>query len=652
MGNQMKGFVRLRTRRIEKLYLPTTIAAGVLVVLFSVWQLATDPVDERWFILVGLTILSGTATLRIPGTPVNFSISDSFTMAAALLFGPAAGTVTVAVDGLVISVGLARRGLPPRKTLYNATAPPLAMWIAAQVFFLLVGTESMAQVQISAERLIVPLTVFAALFFFLNTGLIAVAIAFERGVAVVTMWRQHFLGLWLTYFGGAAVAGLLIVLVQGRNPDLLVLMLLAPIPLIIYATFRNAVGRMQDRVGHLDQVNQMYLCTIEALAQAIDAKDQVTHGHLRRVQQYAVTLARAIGVNEEPQLRALEAASLLHDIGKLAVPEHILNKPSTLTPAEFDKMKEHASIGADILSQIGFPYPVVPIVRHHHERWDGKGYPAGLAAEEIPIGARILSVVDCFDALTSDRPYRSKLTHEEAIKLVQSRSGTMYDPHVVQTFVEVLESAPVMPRSVVPSAVLSNITRNALTEPGRSSGGAYDAEALGVLFDLGAAASAGAGPGDALWRLQAVLQRVMPADIVAVYVYNAEADCLVAAHVTHAAAITGTTINRGQRLTGWVAANRRTINSDAALDLGNLAMKLDPTPQACLSTDISADGELLGVLTLYSTRGQPFTDAHIPIVEVTARGLAGLLGARPAVATTQDTSATAPAAATPSQRIH
>ncbi len=148
------------------------------------------------------------------------------------------------------------------------------------------------------------------------------------------------------------------------------------------------------------------------------------------------------GSTDDAQLRALEAASLLHDVGKLAVPDHILNKPSTLTPTEFENMKRHANVGADILAAIGFPYPVVPIVRHHHESWDGTGYPAGLAAEEIPIGARILSVVDCFDALTSDRPYRTRLSREEAIRVVQSRSGTMYDPRVVSTFVTMLESSP------------------------------------------------------------------------------------------------------------------------------------------------------------------------------------------------------------------
>jgi putative nucleotidyltransferase with HDIG domain len=147
---------------------------------------------------------------------------------------------------------------------------------------------------------------------------------------------------------------------------------------------------------------------------AIDAKDQVTHGHIRRVQTRAVFLAKKVGVTEEQQIRAIEAAALLHDTGKLAVPEHILNKPGRLTFEEFEKMKLHASVGAEILSAIDFPYPVVPIVRHHHENWDGSGYPSGLAGIDIPIGARILAVVDCFDALTSDRPYRPRLSDKEA----------------------------------------------------------------------------------------------------------------------------------------------------------------------------------------------------------------------------------------------
>ncbi len=176
---------------------------------------------------------------------------------------------------------------------------------------------------------------------------------------------------------------------------------------------------------------------------AIDAKDDVTHSHVRRVQAYAVGMARALGFTDESTLKAIEAAALLHDTGKLAVPEHILNKPGKLTPSEFEKMKLHVDVGADILSLVDFPYPVVPIVRCHHENWDGTGYPRGVKGEAIPIGARILSVVDCFDALTSDRPYRRAMTEEAALGILRERSGKMYDPAVVDMFIKVFRDIPV-----------------------------------------------------------------------------------------------------------------------------------------------------------------------------------------------------------------
>src|SRR5262249_5572813 len=162
-----------------------------------------------------------------------------------------------------------------------------------------------------------------------------------------------------------------------------------------------------------------------------EAKDGVTSDHIHRVQAYAMGLAKALGLTDEPTLKAIEAAALLHDTGKLAIPEHILNKPGKLTAHEFDTMKMHVDIGAGLLSSIDFPYPVVPIVRAHHENWNGTGYPRGLKGEEIPIGARILSVVDCFDALTSDRPYRPALDDEAAITIILQNRGKMYDPLVV-----------------------------------------------------------------------------------------------------------------------------------------------------------------------------------------------------------------------------
>src|SRR5437762_7317516 len=145
-------------------------------------------------------------------------------------------------------------------------------------------------------------------------------------------------------------------------------------------------------------------------------------------------------------------------MGKLAVPEYILNKPGTLTAAEFEKMKLHAPVGADILSAIDFPYPVVPIVRHHHENWTGGGYPDGIAGEDIPIGARILSVVDCFDALTSDRPYRRRMTDEDALAILRERSGKMYDPAVVETFTRVYRGLQVEKDAPEHREVLQRVT--------------------------------------------------------------------------------------------------------------------------------------------------------------------------------------------------
>ena len=325
-----------------------------------------------------------------------------------------------------------------------------------------------------------------------------------------------------------------------------------------YLTFRTAVDRVGDSNRHLSELNRLYLSTIETLAMAIDAKDQITHGHIRRVQSYAVGLAREIGIKDESEIKAIEAAALLHDMGKLAVPEYILNKPGKLTGAEFEKMKLHASVGADILSSIDFPYPVVPIVRHHHENWDGKGYPDGIKSTDIPIGARILSVVDCFDALTSDRPYRPELSDDEALKILIERRGNMYDPQVVDTFIKVY-------KQIAPEPLQLPVSRNALREITTSSvnGGAFVAAGLSRLDDITASAEemltlyelarALAGnanlstTGDVIMNH---LRRLIPFSQSALYFYDVQSDEVVARHAVGdiSSSIKGLRIPLGERL--------------------------------------------------------------------------------------------------------
>src|SRR6185436_17905012 len=324
---------------------------------------------------------------------------------------------------------------PIHRLLFNLAAPAIAIWISATVFFLFPGIEPRAIHSTPLPDLVLPLTTFTALYFLLNSWLVAIAVGLETEQSATLIWWTRFTWLAVNYFSGASVAALIVTYMRELSPS--ALLVIVPLLVVSYLTFKTAMGRMEDSNKHLSELNRLYLSTIETLAMAIDAKDQITHGHIRRVQSYAVGLAKYVGITDQSLIKAIEAAALLHDMGKLAVPEYILNKPGKLTAAEFEKMKAHASVGADILSAIEFPYPVVPIVRHHHENWDGTGYPAGLKGTDIPIGARILSVVDCFDALTSDRPYRPRLSDSDALAILIERRGSMYDPLVVDTFVRV-----------------------------------------------------------------------------------------------------------------------------------------------------------------------------------------------------------------------
>ena len=436
------GGIGLGFRRLPaagSTYVGLVIAAGALLLVMAGRQLSATPLGLEWYTLAGLTILSGSAVLRIAGTQVNFSISDVFTLTTTVLLGPAAGAIVVALDGLTISLRLTRRRpLPVMRVLFNATAPALAMWIAGQAFFFASGMDPLLHRAYRLDQIGGWLLVLACGYFVLNTGAVAIAVALHEREPLSAVWRKHFSELWVSYAGGALGAALVVFAIRAEGLVLPVLALPLLLALILHFAYRHATGRVADQLQHLAQVSRLQISTIESLAHAIDAKDCVTHAHIRRVQQDALRLAAAIGVRDDLQLKALEAAALLHDVGKLAVPEHILNKPGRLTPAEYEKMKTHAPVGAEILAEVDFPYPVVPIVRHHHESWDGTGYPDGLRGTDIPIGARILSIVDCFDALTSDRPYRRALTTAQARTILLERRGTMYDPLVIDAFLELV----------------------------------------------------------------------------------------------------------------------------------------------------------------------------------------------------------------------
>ena len=608
-------------------YVGVIVAVGIATIFQSLFDILRDPKGWDWTILAILTLVSGSATVRLPSLPATISVSETFVFTSVLLFGPAAGTLTVALDAFIISFWAHKKGDPLYKIVFNVCALPLTIWLAAHLFFIVAGIEPLADSDspVVIKNLLLPLLIFTVAYFGLNSWIITFAIALEKRLPPVKIWRDNFVWLSLNYFGGASVAALLVS--YTRDLDFTYLAVIVPLLVVLYFTFSMSMGRVEDANRHLTQLNSLYMSTIETLAMAIDAKDQITHGHIRRVQTYAVALAKAMGVTEEKLIRAVEAAALLHDMGKLAVPEYILNKPGPLTPAEFEKMKLHASVGADILSAIEFPYPVVPIVRHHHESWDGSGYPDKLAGSAIPIGARILSVVDCFDALTSDRPYRPRLPDRDAIRVLRERRGTMYDPLVVDTFIRLHPTIvcpdashaphPLAAITMASGAAITGIDRSLRLEDITASSGEVVS-----LFALAHALGTEIKIADVGGITFGHLRRLVPHSFGVLFIYSEEKDQLVAAHASgeSASLLIGITVAVGQRLTGWVAANRQTIrNSDPILDLGEVAKTVSPRPRSCLSTPLTSGPSLVGVLTLYSAHQDFFSEEHERLIEAVAR---------------------------------
>ena len=620
-----------------RLYVWAVSTAGIAIVLHSIFEVPQGKFGYEWFVLAGLTLLSGSFTIRIPTIPARLSVSETFVFTAAILFGPAAATIIVVLDSLIISLWLKKSSRRPARVIFNMAAPAIAIWVATHVFFLHAGVPPLYHAPQPVLSLVVPILILATLYFLLNSLLIAGAVGFENRTSPLTIWRQNFLWLSLNYFSGASVAALLLPYVQAEQGALLrVAGILLPLLLISYLTFKTALGRVEDATRHLTELNRLYLSTIETLAMAIDAKDQITHGHIRRVQHYAVGLAGRMGITEDAQLKAIEAASLLHDMGKLAVPEYILNKPGKLTAAEFETMKLHASVGAEILSAIDFPYPVVPIVRHHHESWDGTGYPDGLRGSDIPIGARILSVVDCFDALTSDRPYRPRLADADAIAILQQRRGNMYDPLVVDTFLthyeDLAPTTDLHTPQTLPALVNDFVSQETVdSRPSALDDIAASSEEMVVLFDLVRTLATMTTASELTELVANHVRRIIPASSWVLYLYNSTNDDLVAAHSTgeHSSHFNALRIRRGERLTGWVAANKKTIlNSDPVLDLGEMSRSLRPRLRSCLSVPVLHEEALLGVLSLYSIEAQAFSENHRRVSELVARQIAPLLRAQ------------------------
>jgi putative nucleotidyltransferase with HDIG domain len=609
--------------RLGRTYIAAVGVAGAAALAYSVYAVGQTGVLTDWHVLLlaVLTWVSGSFAVRIPKVPATIYVSEAFFFTLVLMYGGPSAAICMAIDGLLISVR--RRHNEPFRIIFNIAEPAVSVLAASAAFYLSYGKPPIATLGVQPPaiiELLLPVVAMAGVYFLFNSVLNAVAVAIETRQNPYRVWRD-FVFFALNNFGGASAA----LLIAGNS--FVVLAVVAPLVVISWFTFKASMARVEDANQHLLELNRLYLSTVETLAMAIDAKDQITHGHIRRVQVYARGLAESLDIEDTATLQAIDAAAVLHDMGKIGVPERILNKPGKLTPSEYDVIKGHTTIGAKILSNVDFPYPVVPIVRSHHENWDGTGYPDGLDAENIPIGARILAVVDCFDALTSHRPYRPALSDEEALAIVTARRGTMYDPRIVDLFLllqpqlsieantpgrdasafdELLHSPPAPPEVVESTGTASEeVTAQllSLSDLANELAGHTTVEDLAVALG---------------WRVR----QTVPCDLLVFYLRDRLTDDLIAAHASgaDAEALRGVRLGVGEGVSGWVALNRTTIrNSNGALDLGDRRALLAQPLDSVLATPLCARDVVVGVLSLYGIDREAFTADHQHMVEFAAR---------------------------------
>jgi diguanylate cyclase (GGDEF)-like protein/putative nucleotidyltransferase with HDIG domain len=607
-----------------KAFIGLVIAAGMASLLQAAIHQTSNNIAE-FICYLGIAILASRLRVTLPGITGTLSVNFLF-----ILVGIAELSYSEALTLGAVCM-LAQSLYPGRPSAIQLTFNVCAGSLSTALAYL-VYHNPLANELIVSRPLVLCLA--ASTYFIVNAGSIAVVISVSEGKPL----RQILVGCYFWsfpyYLVGAGIAGAIGWFSREFNWE--TSLLFVPAIYLIYRSYRLYLGKLEDEKRHVEEIAHLHLRTIEALALAIEAKDQTTHDHLQRVRIYAIEVAKELGMTGT-DLEALHAAALLHDIGKLAVPEHIIAKPGRLTPEEFEKMKIHTVVGAEILERVRFPYPVVPIVRAHHEKWDGSGYPYGLKGAEIPIGARILSAVDYLDALASDRQYRRAMPLDEVMQRLSAESGKSFDPKVVDVLKKryrtlenlalaqsaadgnmALPTALKITRGPAPAAGFENATVS--DSPGReatflSSIAAARQEAQS-LFELSQDLGASLSLGETLSVFSVKLKPMVPYDAIAIYILRD--DVLIPEYVNgdNYRLFSSLRIPLGDGLSGWVAQNKKPIvNGNPSVEPGYLN---DPdkfsTLRSALALPLEGVSGVIGVLALYRAEKDAFTSDHLRIL--------------------------------------
>jgi len=621
------------TPRRATVYIGLVILAGAVILTHGVsnWT-SQDPV--RYLSYCAIALLASGMKVTLPGVSGTMSMNFLFVLLGISELSLAETLVMGCVGILVQSVVYVKNRLRAVQIIFNVASMACSIEISYDFYHasFLAGHTLEAPIR---------LLLAAATFFVTNTLSIATVIALTERKRAWNVWRESYLWSFPNYLVGAAVAWIVNAasVLLGWQTSLLLL----PILFLIYRSHSQYVNRLEDEKKrseqlrvHAEEVAALHRRTIEVLALAIEAKDQTTHDHLERVEVYALALGTALGL-DQAELEALRASALLHDIGKLSVPEYIISKPGKLTPEEFERMKTHTVVGAEIVERIRFPYPVAPIVRSHHEKWDGTGYPDGLSGDQIPIGARILSAVDCLDALASDRQYRRALPLDEAMKIVESESGKAFDPKVVAIlslrYVELERLATSHSQEKTKLSTDVKIVR------GDAPAAGFETTSRDLVNFHRSLASEDllAGCNDrqtAFLMLHNSIRKMVPYDLLVLYCKSGEHLAPESLDGEDFRLFGSLEIPLGMGLSGWVAENAKSIiNGNPSVEPGYLN---DPTKfstlRSALAVPLEAHGAVVGVLSLYRLQRDAFSNEDLARIQSIAPAAARTLDLPAAIA--------------------
>ncbi|PYQ76294.1 MAG: hypothetical protein DMG01_17220 [Acidobacteria bacterium] len=646
-----------------RLYVGAVLTAGALTITIF----APRSIDNLvlFAALLGFSSLASALKVSLPLATSGSTMSVSYAVdfLSLLLLGANPTMVVGAASAWSQCTFRTQSRSAPYRTLFSMASLVLTVKAAGTVYTWLGGTAP--GVQFSFVDIPKPLVGAATAYFVCNTVLVATAIGLSTKQSIVRVWNENFLWSAPGYFVGAGAAAVATTVVY--HGGYWFAALAAAPPYLIYRTYKVYMGRIHDQQRHVAQVSDLHLATIEALALAIDAKDQTAQSHIRRVQVYAAGLARALGMAEN-EIQGVKTAALLHDIGKLAVPEHILSKPGPLTQEEFQKIRIHPQVGAEIISGVPFPYPVAPLILSHHERWDGKGYPAGLKGDEIPLGARILAVVDYFDALMSERPYHKAMSLEAALGLVRQEAGKALDPRVVQTFVDMYSAlAAEAESSQEPARKLTRVAAQLPTaepavglvhdSPGRTN--VFQDIALAhreiyALYEIAQAMGSSLGVSDTMALISSKLSNIVPFSCCALFLYNDDTETLRCRFATgvESDTIQQLTIRNGHGLTGWVARNRRPlVNARPSADLEAAGQPSDRTTlHSALVCPLLFNERFIGTISVYHTEPSVYTDDHRRLLDRISEQAAAVIYNSMVFEQTQEDSLTDPLTGLPNTR--